>query len=41
MIERQTGVESYKEFSTAVARRRGKYKGKLKLYWFVNSPLPV
>jgi len=32
MIERQTGVESYKEFSTAVARRRGKYKGKLKLF---------
>lgn len=32
MIERQTGVESYKEFSTAVARRRGKYKGRLKLF---------
>lgn len=32
MIERQTGVESFKEFSTTVARRRGKYKGRAKFF---------
>jgi len=32
MIERQTGVESVKEFSQVVARRRGKKKGKFKFF---------
>ena len=32
MIERQTGVESVKEFSQVVARRRGKKRGKFKFF---------
>jgi len=32
MISRQTGVDSVKEFSKVVARRRGKRKGKLKFF---------
>jgi hypothetical protein len=32
MIERQKGVESFKEFSKVVARRRGKTKGRFKLF---------
>lgn len=32
MIERQKGVESFKEFSKATAQRRGKTKGKFKYF---------
>jgi hypothetical protein len=32
MIERQKGVEDFKEFSAAVARRRGKTKGRFKFF---------
>ena len=32
MIERQTGVESVKDFSKVVARRRGKKKGRFKFF---------
>jgi hypothetical protein len=32
MIERQKGVEDFKEFSSAVARRRGKTKGRFKFF---------
>jgi len=32
MIERQKGVESFKEFSKAVAQRRGKNKGRFKFF---------
>ena len=32
MIERQKGVEDFKEFSKAVARRRGKTKGRFKFF---------
>ena len=32
MIERQTGTESFKEFSKGVAQRRGKKVGKFKIF---------
>jgi hypothetical protein len=32
MIERQKGVENFKEFSAAVARRRGRTKGRFKFF---------
>ena len=36
MIERQTGTESFKEFSKGVAQRRGKKVGSLKYLFLLQ-----